>query len=87
MAQWKYRLNVADLWKARNEKKITIKELSVTLAKRIMNSPFFKKHEAELFEIVWDFEKEVETIEEFDGVLETLYNWADAERCWINTFA
>jgi len=96
MANWQYRLNLKDLWKAKEEGNITIQELGKKVAERIENLPCFKKYEDDLKTIIMDFET-VESVEEFDYILEELYDWGDMrlptpqgqmqrKMCWISTF-
>jgi hypothetical protein len=59
--------------------------------------PCYKKYIDELEEIVNEFEYCCEDVEEFDGILERLYDWADTplptpkgemqrKMCWVATF-
>ncbi len=98
MANWKYRLELKDLWKAKNEEKISISELAKEVAKRIEKADFFsiKSNEQALRQIIMDFEDCSDDVEEFDSILEQLYDWADTplftirgemqrKICWVNT--
>lgn len=97
MAKWKYRLELKDLWKAREKKEISIKELGKKVAERIKQSVFYKKNETALWEIVDNFSHMEEDIELFDEILDDLYDWADTplftrrgemqrKLCWVGTF-
>lgn len=96
MRKWKYTLRLNDLWDAREEKRISIFELSTKVAERIKKKSFFEAFKDELEEIVERFESlgtdegfltEIEAIGEFDFILEELYDWADSESCWVATRA
>jgi hypothetical protein len=99
MANWIYKLELKDLWEQRDKGKITISELAKAVADRIEKATFFKikTNEEALREIVMDFEGCDDDVEEFDSILEQLYDWADTplrtplgkmqrKMCWINTF-
>jgi len=98
MPKWVNKLDLKDLWKQRDEGKITISELGKAVADRIKKSKFYKlkTHEQSLREIVLDFEDCIDDVEEFDEILERLYDWADTplltrlgqmqrKMCWIAT--
>jgi len=98
MSKWVNRLDLKDLWKAEDEGKLTIQELGKQVARRIRKMPCYSKYE-ELADIASDFETYLDDndIEEFDRVLEQLYNWADTylptplgqmqrKMCWVATF-
>jgi len=97
MANWVNRLELKDLWKQRDEEKISISELAKAVANRIEKLPCFKKYEDELQTIILDFEDCSDDVEEFDDILNRLYDWADTplritrgemqrKVCWVNTF-
>lgn len=99
MANWIYKLELKDLWKQRDEGKISISELARIVAGRIEKATFFKikTNEEALREIVMDFEDCSDDVDEFDSILEQLYDWADTplctpigemqrKMCWVNTF-
>lgn len=94
MAQWVHELNFKDLWEAHDKELIKLPDMAKEVAKRIKNAPFYKKYEDDLEEIAEDF-KHVEEVDEFDEILERLYDWADLsldgklngrKMCWIRTF-
>lgn len=96
MSNWRYRLELKDLWKAKKRGDLTIQELGKKVAKRIEKLPCYKKYEDELMEIVIGFEI-VESIAVFDYYLGELYDWADKclptpkgfmqkKICWVATF-
>ena len=97
MSNWVNRLDLKDLWKAKDEGKLTIQELGKGIAKRIRKMPCYKIHEEVLEEIAVQFEFVGESVVEFDGILNKLYDWADIplrtirgqtqrKMCWVSTF-
>jgi len=97
MSKWVNRLDLADLWKAKNEGKLTIQELGKQVARRIRKMSIYKKYEEDLEDIALQFEFVDENVEQFDGVLAQLYDWADTclftppgqmqrKMCWVATF-
>jgi len=97
MANWIYRLDLKDLWDKHSQGNLTVEQVAKETAKRIRALSCYKKYEEELEEIAIDFEYCDNDTDEFDGILERLYDWADgclptSERemqkkiCWIKTF-
>lgn len=97
MANWKYRLNLKDLWESREAEEISLKEMGMRITERIKKLPCYKKYEDELEDIAMNFKCINEDVEEFDGALEKLYDWADCplvtrrgemqrKLCWVATF-
>ncbi len=100
MADWQTRLQLGDVWD-RDESKLTIPQLAEIVAKRLKNMPLPKWLDADLVEtrdeIVSNFEDlardSTANIEDFDGGLEQLYDWADTsldgemgkKLCWVDT--
>ena len=76
MANWKYKLRLGDLRKKFEANKMTAAEFGKKVAERIRKQPWFKVNEDELEPIADEFEG-VSDIEEFDAVLDTLYDWGD----------
>jgi len=85
MSKWKYRLNLKDLWEARDKGNLTIQELAKKIAVRLRHKAFYKKFQDDLDDIIDYFENCTENVTEFDCHLGMLYDWADGERCWIAT--
>jgi hypothetical protein len=90
MVNWKYQLDLKDIWEwfetVDKENPEIVQEGGKKVADRIVAAPFFKRYEYELEDIAQDF-RDAETINEFDRVLNELYNWADVDNfCWIKTF-
>ena len=97
MINWVNRLDLKDLWKAKDEGKLTIQELGKQVARRIRKMPVYKKYEEELEDIAIQFEFVDEDVEVFDDILSELYDWADMplstplgqiqrKMCWVATF-
>ena len=96
MANWKYKLELKDLWKARDEGKLTIQELGKKVAERIRQATFYMKHKNQIRDILREFDCVEEDVEEFDNILSDLYDWADSllltrrgemqrKMCWVST--
>lgn len=96
MANWKYKLKAKDLWESYKGNHITASELGKLLAQRIREAAFYQEYKNQLEEIIDNFEN-VDDIEDFDYVLNELYDWADQEveplgqwprnaMCWVETF-
>lgn len=86
MAQWKYTVNIADIW---NNDELPFEERRDEIVKRIRASDWYKVRNAtdlsELFSLTEDLEVS-DTPDEFDEYWNLLYDEADADRCWIATF-
>lgn len=97
MSNWTNTLNLKDLWEARKDSNITLQKMGKIIAKRIRKLRCYKDNDFELEEIAYSFEFIEEDVDEFDDVLEQLYDWADSplptpegemqkKLCWIKTF-
>ena len=96
MGKWQNKLELKDLWKAREEKKISVSELAREIAKRIRTLPCYDDYDLELEDISTEFETIDNNVDDFDNVLERLYDWADTplptprgewqrRLCWVST--
>lgn len=87
MANWKYQINLADIFENAEDQPIetTAMEIYQRFAK------FMDDHQ-ELFEDEYSIEdaidslKYCESFEEIDSQLSELYDFADVNRIWINTW-
>jgi hypothetical protein len=103
MADWKRKLNLLPEWDMAKEGKITTAELATSVADKIRNlEPFPEEHRSlneELELIEFDFREAGKDpdldVDDFDSLMDTLYDWADtplddkwngAKACWIMTF-
>lgn len=84
MANWKYELNLKDLWDKFDSDKLTSHQVGLQVSKRIKTLSCYKKY-SELEEMANEFERVTNT-GQFDTVLCRLYDWADSVKCWIVTF-
>ena len=93
MANWKYKLKLVDLKDEFEADKIPLDELCKKIASRIEELPCYKI-DTTLQEIVMQFEDEIADTNDFDNILEQLYDWGDEEvkpygkwpankQCWI----
>lgn len=96
MANWRYTIDISKVLH-NDDDYPTVNDKGMELAKRIRAFRHFEEHSLYLNDIANEFE-EVETVEQFDSVLDELYDWGDSETtpsgnamhrnrlCWINTF-
>lgn len=106
MTEWKHKLILKDIHERYHSDEITAEEVGKETAKRIRellakNSPPFtdnQKEEAE--DIAWCFDNDVQEIDDYDTLLNELYDWADtvldhssrisfsqiSRLCWVETF-
>ena len=82
MPTWKYKLQLADVW--RNDD-LTFIERRDEVVRRIKDSQFWDEDDTELYDIV-DELADTDTPDYFDQVWDAFYDWADAERVWVATF-
>jgi len=87
MANWKYQINLADIFENVEEQPIELTAMEIY--QRFAS--FMEKH-SEMFEDDYSTEdtidnlKYCESVEEIDSLLSELYDFADANRIWINTW-
>ena len=85
MAKWKYVLDVSDLWEKGKARTISPQELGAGLADRLGELD----QDNDLLQIrreLWDLTDE-STYDDFDDILEKLYDWADENhKLWLQTF-
>lgn len=98
MVYWRYRLELKDDWAAAKADNLQPHELAQRIVEKAKALPVFDADE-ELQDIMTDFEfiTDDSMFDDFDDVLEQLYDWADQEippfgtwprhkMCWIATF-
>jgi hypothetical protein len=90
MAKWKYKISFKDIWSAKQENRITLREMASKIANRIKKNHIYTMFPDDLEMIVDGFElmgddPEFDDVEDFDYQLAELYAWADFERAWIET--
>lgn len=95
MSNWLNRLDLKDLWVAKEKEIITIQDLGTEVSKRIKKLKCYKKEIDILEEIAYNFSNVLD-VEDFDGILSELYDWGDMlidhkgimanKMCWIATF-
>lgn len=92
MANWKYTLDVSDIWEEGGN--LVLEHFINTLIIRLRSVP---PHlwDCELQDIVLKFEAYAENVQhdgfgkpdEFDSIWDQLYDWADTDhRMWIKTY-
>ena len=83
MRQWERRLELADIWKQRERDEIEIPELGKEIANRLR---LLNLQSHEMDGLIEEFDCVEDDMEEFDSILERLYDWADVgKRLWIAT--
>jgi hypothetical protein len=93
MANWKFKIDLKDIWKwfeeqgedaKYDEEKVT--ELGKKVSSRIKQSFVYIRFE-EVLEPICDQFESVTDIDDFDSVLSELYDFGDTgHTCWIATF-
>ena len=84
MANWKNKLEIGDLHRAYQSQELSITELAIKLADRLVKAPFYLRHKNILQSIILDL-ADVESVDNYDNCLEALYDWADVNHnCWLN---
>ena len=97
MANWKYTLNIKDVWGKAQIGDISYKELAEEIVKRIKALPCYET-DFRLQDICTEFEyfDDEGEADEIDFLMNDLYDWGDAEvdpkgkwpankKCWIAT--
>ena len=97
MANWKYRLELKEDWQAAKAGELQPHELAQNIIAKAEKLPTYETDDA-LLDIMIDFDfiTEESTWDDFDDVLEQLYDWADQDvppysiwpknkMCWIAT--
>src|SRR4030066_1600682 len=81
MADWQYRIDLKEIWKEFDEEKIDVVTAGKEVAEIIKHSrPYLDDSyncKDELNDIIYLFENESETEEEFNVAMRELYNWGD----------
>lgn len=102
MAQWQRTLDLSDVWDKGLERKISVSTLSAIVVERLKALPSFGIRHSSIDEekenIIEEFkilaEDPTADFDDFDCVLEDLYNWGDISLdgkfagkkvCWIRT--
>ena len=90
MGNWLYTLDIKEIQKQAKEHSITPEEYGDKIADAIKNQlPLLCENDIELDDIAFAFEHDIDghsTWDDTDEILETLYDWADYNRCWVKTF-
>src|SRR3990172_170276 len=81
MADWKYKIDLKEIWKEYDEEKIDVVTAGKKVTKILRQSqPYLEDLDNckdELDDIIYLFEHESETEEEFNVAMIELYNWGD----------
>lgn len=81
---WRYRIELADLWKKFEAEEIDIEVICKKTAERIKKSliPAFLRVE---LEPICDQLQHTDDVEDFDQIMEELYEFADQNKIWVET--
>jgi hypothetical protein len=95
MAQWVHHLSIKNEGKAARHDEITIKELATSIAKKLKKFRLDEDYELQDLIDQFEFFPIDADKDNFDYIMEDLYNWADRplnntfggkKNCWIETF-
>jgi len=83
---WKCKLRIADLW---NNDDLPFTEKRDRIVARIKRLPMYDPEGGDQEELWWIVDElgDVEDADEFDTVWDAFYDWADAERVWVEIWA
>ncbi len=86
MPHWEARLEIADLWAAKEEEEITLGALCKGIVERF--EALRVKPPEHLLEPLRELadEEDGDDVEAFDDAWNLIYAWADRARVWIATF-
>jgi transcriptional regulator len=83
MTNWRYHIKIKHLFEeAENPSGTQVQEIGKRVAEAIKKAPDYAS-DTMLQDIAWEFRNTCEIDEDFDAVLDGLYNWADEKRVWI----
>lgn len=80
MSNWKYRICLSDLRAKYEEKEITIVELSLKISERLRTLKIKQedtRYKNDLKDIIIEFVTSCNDTEDFDCILNKLYDWGD----------
>jgi len=89
MAHWRNKIDISEEYKLYRDNKATTQEVGQMVAEKLLKLRKAKLGligDEDLEDIILRFQYECESIEDFDDVLEALYDWGDYDHtCWITT--
>ena len=93
MRRWRYKVRLIDIWNCAKKGELTAAQVGLAVARRIKSTlPALEyRHDVrggELAHILNNLESlhSQATLDEFDDILDDLYDWANWEqKCWIQT--
>ena len=95
MANWKYKISVKNEHDAYRAERMTIQEVAKSLSRKLRFLPCYQ-YDEKLQEIASWLISDVENVDDYDRLLEELYDWGDQEipplhqwtpnkMCWIES--
>lgn len=81
--KWKFVLNIADIW---NNEDLTWDVQRNFIVRRIKRAKFYNEDDTDFVELVEELEF-ADDVEDFDNAWSWFYDWADANRVWVNIFS
>jgi DNA-binding transcriptional regulator GbsR (MarR family) len=85
--RWIYKIVIADITKPYRDRDVTdeeAKQIGKRVAERIRQSEAYHHFKTELEEIANKFEEQVTSQEDFNEVLDELYDVADSHSIWVD---
>ena len=76
MANWKYKIDLKEVWRKLEDEEIEISEGGKQIAEILRNHKAYQEYETKLEEIAEQFE-DVEDKTDFNYILDDLYDWGD----------
>lgn len=76
MSNWKYKIDLKDVWAKLSDDEIEIPEGGKQIAEILRKHKAYREYETELEAIAEQFE-DVEEQDDFNSILQELYDWGD----------
>ena len=88
MAHWKEKIDISKKWNSvDSENPEEIKELCNEIVSKLKLLRGVDNPLKDIIKVFEDFNPDISTVDDFDVIMDHLYDWADFKnRLWINTF-
>ncbi len=83
MTTWKYEVNIKDLLDVDEPTDADANRIGVTIAARLTQAFSARMEDDTQLEDIVQAMEEIADVEDFDNILENLYDYADAEGIWL----